>query len=109
TPEIKPEEPKQITATSSTYGVLTIETKTTTNSLSIRIKDVPDGARLECHLNQEPLTPCHDGAVYDLPREGRHKISAIAIKDDRIVALGESKAFEVAAVNSGNSSPEDKL
>src|SRR5690606_13316116 len=80
------------------------------NTLSVSISDLPEDSRLECHLDQAPLVPCHDGAVYEVPAAGSHKISAVAIKDDRIVAIGESKTFEVTAKSdTGTSRDEDRL
>lgn len=107
---LEPEEPKQVTSNSSSYGVLFISTKVTTNSLDVSFTGVPADARLECHINQHPLQPCHDGAVYRLPTAGTHKISAVAIKNETIVAIGESKTFEITAHDdTGTSSDADRL
>jgi hypothetical protein len=107
---IEPEEPKQITAATTDYGVITIEAEVSANSLTLSIEGAPENSRLECHLNQEPLNPCSDSAVFAKPRIGTYKISAVAIRDDAIVGIGESKSFEVAGNdNTGTSQDDDHL
>ena len=92
---VEPEAPRQVKIVSHQKNTIAITPKVTENSLTLLVSEVPEGAELECHLGQMPLVPCTNNAVFMLPPIGTHTITAVALKDDRIISLFESDSFEV--------------
>src|SRR5689334_8327565 len=90
TPDVPehPVSPEPISAQSSNVGVLDLKVELRDDGMLLHVGNLPAGATLECHLDDKPLSACHDGALYARPLEGDHKISAVAIKDGNTVAIG---------------------
>ncbi len=67
----------------------------TVNGMTLHLAKVPEGATIECRLDTEPLTPCHDGAVYARPADGEHRIFVAAFKDKKQITTGQSEPIQV--------------
>lgn len=91
----KPVAPAPLEAQKSTLGIITLAVELRSDGMLLKVGNVPDGASLDCDRGNEPLVPCHDGALFTLPPEGDHKVSAVAMKDGVPVAFGESAPFTV--------------
>ena len=108
-----PEHPEAVAVTAQSSGVnlLTLAVDIPSDELRLHLSGVPEGATVECQLDDRPLPSCTDGASYPLPMAGTHRITAMAIKGGTIVALGESPSFAVAplsvgaTVGGGNAAP----
>lgn len=84
-----------VAAKKSQLGILKIKVDLRSDGLLLNISGVPANATLECDLDDQPLIPCHDGALFARPADGPHKISAIALIDAQMVAVGESAEFTI--------------
>jgi len=84
-----------IDAQKSHLGIMDLTVDLRDDGLLLHIGQLPPDATLECDLDEKPLTPCHDGALFVRPAIGDHKISAVATKSGAIVALGESTTFTI--------------
>jgi hypothetical protein len=102
-----------ITAKESKAGLLTVRVDLRDDGMLLNIGDVPAGATLECELDNEPLVPCHDGAIFVRPPEGEHIVKATAFKDGFKQAVGASNKFRVLPGTGGafddNNNPRDPL
>lgn len=103
--EDKPEEPvspvsdEPVLANKSEKGLLDVKVTIRDDGMLLNIGNIPDGATLECDLDEKPLVPCHDGAFFMRPEAGDHLVAATALKDGNMVSLGESRVFTVAPVS----------
>lgn len=87
-----------ILVTKSDKGLLEVAITVRDDGMLLNVKNIPEGAILECDLDDKPLVPCHDGALFLRPEPGDHLVSAVALRDGNIVSVGESKVFTVAPV-----------
>jgi hypothetical protein len=109
TPDVsqRPVEAEPISAQSSNVGILDLKVELRDDGLLLHVGNLPAGAILECHLDDKPMSACHDGALYARPVEGDHKISAIATKDGVTVAIGESQPFTILPGTGGELDPDN--
>src|SRR5687768_14568230 len=93
-----PDRPVDVTpvvARSTEQGLLEVRAELKDDGLLLHVGKVPAGATLECDLDDVPLVPCHDGALFARPGEGDHKVLVVAMKNGQRVAVGESQKFTV--------------
>lgn len=103
----KPSEQATFDAAKSTIGIMTIEATLRSDGLLLRISNVPADAKLDCDLDNKPLVPCHDGALFSRPEAGDHKVTAVALRDGAAVAFGSSAVFTVLPVSAGAEADSD--
>lgn len=97
-PSDTPEKPVDVTPLEAQKGaqnILKILVEQQAGGLLIKFAGIPEGAKLECDMDGQAIVPCHDQALLARPKAGDHKISAIASRDGRVIALGESAPFTV--------------
>jgi hypothetical protein len=87
-----------ILAKSSDVGLIDIAADALSSGLHLHLKNVPLESELECEINNEPLEPCHDGALYLLPAPGSYVISALAKRRGETVAVGASNRIEIKSL-----------
>lgn len=97
-----------ITVTKSEKGLLDIIVTIRDDGMLLKISNIPDGAVLECDLDDKPLVPCHDGAFFLRPENGDHVVTAVALKNSNLVSAGESKVFTVSAMSQESSESPDQ-
>lgn len=88
-----------ITVTKSEKGLLDVSVTLRDDGMLLNVKNIPEGASLECDLDDKPLVPCHDGAFFLRPAPGDHIVAAVALKNGNLVSVGESKVFTVSPVS----------
>jgi hypothetical protein len=92
---IQPVSQEPIQAGKSIGDLMQLEAEIRDDGILLTVLGQPAGSTLECHLNEEILTPCHDGALFAFPQPGEYSISATAIKDSKVVAVGDSNNFVI--------------
>lgn len=102
----KPVNEEPIQTQSSEVGILEVRAELTDAGLLIHIANTPAGATLECDLDDKPILPCHDGALFAKPTAGDHKITAVAMLDGKVAALGESAAFTILPEQISSAGPD---
>ncbi len=109
TPDIptRPADEQPVTAQKSNVGILDIKVELRSDGMLLHVAALPNGSALECDLDDKPLVPCHDGALYARPADGDHKISAVALRDGATTAIGESAPFSVLPGTGGAFDPEN--
>jgi hypothetical protein len=72
-------------------NALAIDATISRDTITIGIKNVPTGSdHFVCHLGEQPITPCHDGAVIPTPDiAGDYKLSVVAKTGEQVVGAGE--------------------
>lgn len=103
----KPVNDEPVISQTSQLPTLIISTELTSAGLMVKINNIPDGSRLECDIDEQPIMPCHDGALISTPSIGDHKIKATAILNNQIIAIGESKPFTIKLEHIGQTNPDD--
>lgn len=107
TPE-SPVSDEPINVTKSEKGLLNVSVTIRYDGMLLNISNVPDGATLECDLDDKPLVPCHDGAFFLRPENGDHVVTAIALKNGNLVSAGESRLFTVSPLSESLSESPDE-
>jgi hypothetical protein len=95
---VSPVSDEPITVTKSEKGLLDVTVTIRDDGMLLNVKNIPEGATLECDLDDKPLVPCHDGAFFLRPAAGDHIVAAVALKDGSLVSVGESRVFTVSPV-----------
>jgi hypothetical protein len=96
-----------IEAGKSQVGILTLKVLLRDDGILLQVGQIPAGSTLECDMDDQPLVPCHDGALFARPKEGDHKISAVALKDGAVTAIGESAPFTILPGTGGINDPDN--
>jgi hypothetical protein len=85
----------EVTPQAGSQAGLSVSLDIRDDGILLHINGIPDGASLECLLNDAPLSPCHDGALLARPATGNYKIKVVARRDGGVVNLGETPTFSV--------------
>jgi hypothetical protein len=77
----------------------------------IRVKNIPEGANLECDLSGLPLSQCADGSALLTPKNpGNYRLNIYAILDQKITGEGHFEFLVVSKEKNNRSiiSPEEE-
>jgi hypothetical protein len=97
-----------IDAKKSKADILVVKATVRRDGIMLDISDLPKDSILECDLNNKPLTPCHDGALFALPDPGEYSITAVATVKSKIAALGSSKKFIILPADGIGGNQDEK-
>lgn len=89
----------------SEEGVIDLRVTERSDGILVEIKNVPEGASLDCFMNDERLTPCHDGALIQKPAPGSYMIKVVAHSDKGSFSDIDMIDIGIPHLNSGNSVP----
>lgn len=92
---------------SSTEGLLDVAVKLREDGLLLAIKNAPKGSAFECEIGNQPLSPCHDGAILPKPlQDGDYSILVDAMIEGRRVATGASQTFTITRGSLGTTTDD---
>jgi hypothetical protein len=102
-----PSENQSVSPRASLDGLLDVNVKLRDTDLVLGIKNAPKGSSFECEMGNDPIAPCHDGAILKRPlQDGRYSIAVDAMVDGKRVATGMSPAFTIAKGAIGTTSED---
>jgi hypothetical protein len=96
-----------IDAQRSGSGLLEVKVDLRADGMLLNVGQIPPGATLECDLDEKPLVPCHDGALFARPEAGQHKVSVLALLGGATAAIGESEPFTILPGTGGAFDADD--
>ncbi len=96
-----------IQAQNSDTDIMTLKATVRRDGVMLNITEIPKDAKLECHLNNKPLSPCHDGALFAIPVAGEYTISAAAMVRNKAKAMGRSNSFIIVPTDSVGGNQND--
>lgn len=96
-----------IEAGKSSVGILEVKVVLRDSGYTLNIGGIPPGSTLECDIDDQPLVPCNDGGEYARPADGDHKITAVALKEGAVTAIGESRPFTILPGTGGSFDSEN--
>jgi hypothetical protein len=82
-------------------GILKVWIELPENGMLLHIKNLPSDptTTLSCFLDDQNLSPCHDGALLARPEPGDHLLTVTALKNGQKIALGATPKFTIRDTN----------
>lgn len=91
----------------SEEGLITVRVTVQTDGILLGVKNAPDGAPMDCFIDDKILNPCHDGALYSSTSigVGTHLIKVVVHTEKG--SFSDTDAFDVGVphLNTGNTIP----